>query len=259
MACELALLLRVTQLMEDVWLTCQLDQWWTHPLNLGWINLFARWATSAPFRFWWPLLSPMFSPGFLRFIQERFPAPHRGAEAGTSVAIPQQGRVERLANPEASGLAAIWWKQRSAQPANWDTYDDPPFARTLYQNVLDLPGPDGALVPMQVSIVAVTRHGTHVGWTSDDFFVPPSLWGAGIGWYFLDNLLVELSNGATWCHVVVKRPPKGARHQVALRRSAGVRRAVPENRLPRTALAEPGEGWPGRRRAVPKARFQRGR
>ena len=62
LASDLAFLIRVIQLMEDAWLTCQLDQWWTHPLNLGWINLFARWATSPRFRFWWPLLSPMFSP-----------------------------------------------------------------------------------------------------------------------------------------------------------------------------------------------------
>lgn len=214
---DLPILLRVTQLMEDVWLSCQLDQWWGHPLNLGWINLFARWATSGPFRFWWPVMSPMFSPGFRRFIQDRFPVRAGGSAASEQAADPQRGRVEKLTTLENPGLAAIWWTQRSTQPANLAPYaDERGFSRTLYQNVLDLSGPKAEKVSLQVGLVAVTRHGAHAGWTSDDFFVPPSLWGAGIGWYFLKNLLGELSqSGCATCLAVVKLPPAGLRHQVA--------------------------------------------
>jgi GNAT superfamily N-acetyltransferase len=84
----------------------------------------------------------------------------------------------------------------------------------FYQNVLELPRAKG-VVRMQVGLATVLTHETSVGWTSDDFFVPPSLWGAGIGWDFLQKLLTRVSARASWCHVVVKAPPDGRRHQVA--------------------------------------------
>ena len=200
--------------MEDVWLACELDRWWMHPLNLGWINLFARWATSPAFRFWWPLLAPMFGPGFRRFIHERFPTREDPSNGSSTLAVPQNGLVEEVAHPRQSGLAALWWEERSAQPIDWDKAVTAPFTRVFYQNILELPR-GRKRIRMQVGLAAVTSHENGVGWTSDDFFVPPSLWGAGIGWYFLRNLLRTLSDGASWCSVVVKAPPEGQRHQVA--------------------------------------------
>jgi len=210
---ELAFLLRATQLMEDVWLTCELDRWWFHDLNLGWINLFARWATSEAFRFWWPLLAPMFSPGFRRFIQERFPMRENQAALSSALANPQQGRVRQVDRP-GDGLAATWWQQRSTQPVRWDEPLPASCRRVFYENVLTLPRPAGD-VEMQASLAAVTVCDLGAGWTSDDFFVPPSLWGAGIGWYFLEGLLHEVRKHSSRCYVVVKAPREGQRHQVA--------------------------------------------
>ena len=208
------MLLRVTQLMEDVWLACQLDRWWAYPLNLGWINLFARWATSPPFRFWWPVLAPMFSPGFRQFIQQRFPLRESINDVMGAIADPHKGWIEEIAQPRHSGLAALWWEQRSAQPARWDVMVAAPFGRRFYQNLLTLRRA-GDSVRIQVGLATVTTHEQSVGWTSDDFFVPPSLWGAGIGSHFLNNLLLELSGDAAWCYVIVKAPPKGQAHRVA--------------------------------------------
>jgi hypothetical protein len=242
MAAELSLLLRVMQVMEDVWMACQLDRWWGHPLNLGWINVFARWATSPPFQFWWPLLSPMFSPGFRQFIQQRFPM-RPGASSAESAA-PQKGWVDEVAQPRQSGLAAIWWEQRSAQPARWNTQVPAPYRCRFYQDLLELKRGDAA-VRIQVGLAAVIFHGTTAGWNSDDFFVPPSLWGAGIGGHFLRGLLERVSAEADWCLVVVKAPPPDQAHQVARDdrqafvehyRKVGFR----ETRTGRTATADPG-------------------
>ena len=204
--------------MEDVWLACDLDGWWDHPLNLGWVNVFARWATAPSFRFWWPVVSPMFSPGFRGFIERRFPTPTVAAGQGGPLAgIPQRGRVLPL-TPGAPGqqqLTEIWWSERSTQPLQWQN-------KRLFQNVLDLRHPDRRVMPLQVGIAAVTvqpgasRETSHAGWTSDDFFVPPSLWGAGIGWYFLDNLLRAIAPEFVDCYVVVKAPPPDSRTQVAI-------------------------------------------
>jgi hypothetical protein len=209
-ASDLSCLLRVVQAMEDVWMACDLDEWWGHPFNLGWVNLFARWATAPTFRFWWPLMGPMYSPGFREFLEQRFPPPPPwGHEGGEIVRSAQRARVTELSADAPDGLAAKWWKERSAQPRNWN-------GKTLYQNLLQLPRPGMPPLPMQVGIAAITTRGDLAGWTSDDFFVPPSLWGAGIGWYFLDDLLNALGATFTQCYVVVKAPPVDAQHKVAM-------------------------------------------
>jgi hypothetical protein len=49
-----------------------------------------------------------------------------------------------------------------------------------------------------------------VSWTSDDFFVPPSLWGGGLGHSFLRALIAELTRyGIAQCTVVVNGPDEG--------------------------------------------------
>ncbi len=209
-AMELSVLLRVIQLMEDAWASCELDRWWRHPLNLGWINLFARWATSGSFRFWWPIAAPMFSPGFRQFIQQRFPV----RDDTGRTALPHAGLLETIETPRDSGLAALWWQRRSTQPVAWERPVVDGFGRTYYQNILPLQR--GSMkVRMQAGLAAVTTLGTHVAWTSDDFFVPPSLWGAGIGGAFLLALLDEVETSFTLCHVIVKAPPMGQAYQLA--------------------------------------------
>jgi hypothetical protein len=217
---DLPFFIRVTQLMEDTWMACQLDEWWDHPLNLGWVNMFARWATAPSFRFWWPMLSPMYSPGFNAFINQRFPIPTprtQVAGAAAAINVPQRGRLERLhlTADHRPGLAELWWTHRSTQPRRWKN-------RALYQNLAPLPRPGGPPLEIQVGLAAVALGaelacGTDVGWSSDDFFVPPSLWGAGFGWYFLNDLLRELArNGHCNCYVVVTGVPRDAHHKIAL-------------------------------------------
>ena len=220
-AADLMLLVRVTQLMEDAWTACDLDTWWHHPLNLGWINTFARWATAPSFKFWWPIIAPMFSPGFRNFIEDRFPTPppvERPTEKYLAGVV-QRGRVAPFTEsaPGATHLplAELWWKTRSTQPRHWE-------GRRLFQNLVVL-GDQPSAQPdeVQVGIAAVTIQGDplpkRAGWTSDDFFVPPSLWGTGLGWYFLDNLLGQLhTDGFTDCYVVVKAPPQWEQTKVAI-------------------------------------------
>lgn len=222
---DLLIILRVTQAMEDVWIACELDRWWNHPLNMGWTNLFARWATAPSFRHWWPLFSPMYSPGFRAFIDQRFPG-RSPVEPGRRFGVPQKGTVAALAADAADGLAAVWWKTRSTQPHGWSAsgLSAAWTGRTLYQYLLPQPNPVGEPTQMEVGIVAVREQAGAVGWTSDDFFVPPSLWGTGIGWYFLRGLLIQCkvqtpANATARpgnCYVVVKAPTQNDRNQVSL-------------------------------------------
>lgn len=216
---ELTMLLRVTQFLEDVWLACRLDEWWNHPLNMGWTNLFARWVTSGPFRFWWPVIGPMYSKGFRDFLDERFPLPASRHRSEEDLGVPWEGEVLPLGDPSGSGLAAMWWEERSAQPCPWKPRGDgkkPDAPPIYYENVLTLKRPGSDPVPLQVGLVAVRSAGHVTGWTSDDFFVPPSLWGASIGWYFLDNLLNRFASTYTHAYAVVKDPVSVSGHQMPL-------------------------------------------
>ena len=213
---DLAAFMRVVQLMEDAWVACKLDAWWDHPLNLGWINLFARWATSPSFRYWWPVLCPMYSPGFRDFINERFPVrlpKPNVSEDSAPIDVPQAGVVSRLTRETGSGLSELWWNTRSTQPQNRK-------GRTLYQNLVTLPIAGQHATQLQIGLAAVLQiedGDKAVGWTSDDFFVPPSYWGAGFGWYFLNGLMLNLkTQGYRDCYVVVKAPPHDAHHLIAL-------------------------------------------
>jgi Patatin-like phospholipase len=50
---ELCAALELIQLMEDVFMDLQLDDFWEHPDNRGWAILFMRWARSPRFRGYW--------------------------------------------------------------------------------------------------------------------------------------------------------------------------------------------------------------
>ena len=57
------------QLMENVFLAVQLDQFHAHPLNRGWMNLFRRWTASNQFRAFWPTVRGTYSRPFVDFAE----------------------------------------------------------------------------------------------------------------------------------------------------------------------------------------------
>ena len=69
---DIYILMQVCQLLEDVWLGCKLDEFWSHPLNRGWINYLHRWTGCPCFSERWPIISPLYSIGFRRFMSRRF-------------------------------------------------------------------------------------------------------------------------------------------------------------------------------------------
>ena len=72
---SLHICLMMGQLMEDVWVGGRLEGYETHPLNVGWMNYFQRWATAPTFRMWWPVLRTIFSPNTRRFVEQRLGVP----------------------------------------------------------------------------------------------------------------------------------------------------------------------------------------
>jgi GNAT superfamily N-acetyltransferase len=196
-------LLQAMQVMEDVWQVCDLDTEWRHPLNVGWVNSFARWATADAFVDWWPILAPNFHPGFQRFIREQFfPRAQLQRPMGfvkVSLPRPPQGGV--LDDDLPGGLATLWWTERMRLEPKRQ-------GRSIYEYRLPA---QGSRPELQVALIMVSSEPNDpavVSWTSEDLFVPPSLWGSGIGSEFLPAILDSLAGeGVEYCDVhIISRP-----------------------------------------------------
>ena len=172
-------LVQIIQLMEDVWLTCYLDTHFNDPNNLGWMNMFQRWAYTPIFRLWWPLLKSMYGSKFRRFMEERLDL----ADEDYPVTI-----GEAADQADQDGLAMTYWtRMYGVVPAG-----------TSYAYELHLPfqaesGSTGHVYTIQAGLAFVDLGTAGVArWNSEQFFVPPGLWGAGIGSQFLVKLLEKL-------------------------------------------------------------------
>jgi GNAT superfamily N-acetyltransferase len=211
MCATLHFLVQIIQLMEDVWLGCQLDTHFTDPNNLGWINTFQRWAYTPSFRLWWPLLKSMYGSKFRRFMEERldladedYPETKGAVTLHSSAVIPQ-------------GLAQTYWaRMREKVPAGIKrvfTYD---LGLTLQSEPLQTCNIQGGLAFVGLSPGAPANPRIAV-WRDNEFFIPPGLWGSGIGSAFLRSLLLKLESiGVTTCAVSLaeqKRTDLASRQQ----------------------------------------------
>jgi len=194
-------LVQIIQLMEDAWLACHLETHWNHPNNLGWMNAFQRWAYTPSFRLWWPILKPMYGSKFRRFMEERLSLADEDYPP-TTATVTNQGKNL------PDGVAQIYWKRMHEH--------DPEHGKDKtvysYDLKLTLQSQDGknACYDFQAGLAFLDLSGkTLARWNVEDFFVPPSLWGAGLGARFLNELLVMLKKeGVKNCEVDVKAPPK---------------------------------------------------
>jgi len=72
---QLAACLQLIQLMENVFIALQLDDFWGHPDNRGWVTLFTSWAKCGTFRQAWRQTRSTFGIGFAYFCEHRLGLP----------------------------------------------------------------------------------------------------------------------------------------------------------------------------------------
>jgi GNAT superfamily N-acetyltransferase len=177
---------QIGQLIEDVWVGCQLDDYPFHPLNLGWVNYFHRWASAPAFRALWPTLRTIWSPGTRRFVEERL-------GLGPAVDPSRLYTFSGSALAPTPGVAWKCWTGAGTQPAETD--ED---AQDRWFD-LDLNLPGGKPVPrIQVAVLRVVedRAKREIRMTDDDLFVVPGLWGAGVGTRLLRSVIDALRKEA---------------------------------------------------------------
>lgn len=180
LAASLAAIRRSLRLMEEMYLTADLARHHTHPLYLGVMNYIARWACAPLVRRWWPLLKSLYAPAFTAFLEDRFSLPTLDRRRdGEPLAL--TGTVVRL-HGGRDGFAMTCWRQERRETESVP----PPGARFIgYELCLWDPAP---AYRVQVAQVLVQELGSVVAWNADDFYVPPGLWGTGIGEQFLRAL-----------------------------------------------------------------------
>lgn len=172
LAALVPLFAQVLQLMTDVYVSCHLGQYGDHPLNIAWVNWFARWATTPAFRDLWPLLSPMFNPNMRRYFEDLFELRSAGS--------PRWSEGQVVESESGQGLAFELWK--AVHPGK----DRSGYKTLLFRVTVR----EGWAVDVAL-LFFKEENGVKVWterWTDPDFFVPPSLWQAGIGKAFLEKI-----------------------------------------------------------------------
>jgi hypothetical protein len=95
-AAELHVLAQMLQVMENAYLSLDLEVNYAHPMNRGWMDIFHRWTSAETFRSHWPHLRAEFAREFVRFCERQM---RLGEVIGTPVPLqPDElpGRLNRL-------------------------------------------------------------------------------------------------------------------------------------------------------------------
>lgn len=194
----LGYLMRVAQIMEDLWVAADLDRYWSHPLNEGWMNYFRRWAATPSFRRWWPVIASFYGIGLRAFVGERF---HVGA---SDPASPRHdaanGARAQLHFREVTDSAKFMQESFAARQYGQGRPAPVLSGRRVFAYDLELLGYNGQLseekLPVGLIIVreelvdaAKPDVGWAVIWDVDDLFVPDCLYGAGFVSKLLDAVL----------------------------------------------------------------------
>ena len=209
-------LLRVMQMMEDVWLCADLEHYWSHPLNQGWMNYFYRWSCTPSFRRWWPILGPMYSLGFREFAKDRFgvAVQDKSARPGKERSITAgQLQLSVVTNRTAFRASRTW---QSFQQRHADFNIPTEAGITLFQYELDLLGYDGQLGGKKLlvgfAIVKEQRSTDNrdkvvpagpekdvwtADWQSSQLYIPQALQGGGMLARLLDAVIEHYKGGSS--------------------------------------------------------------
>jgi hypothetical protein len=211
---------RTVLLMEETYYAWDLESTHGQPRSLGVMNCMGRWCHGPPLRMWWPLMKPLHSPPFTRFLETRFNL------VGIQPSEPDGSRedvVTETVEPDTSGLAAYCW-QLTSPPAR---EGGPGYAQTYITLRLHMFYEGTRVYDVQAALVRAFRavDGDVIWWDADDFFVPPGLWGIGVGEDFLKRLGERQrgDRGGEW--VALRTPPIG---DAAAGRSTADRRRMYE-------------------------------
>ncbi|HEX6041377.1 hypothetical protein [Longimicrobium sp.] len=150
--------------LEELYTAESLERTYSHPVHLGLVNYFARWANARTVRAWWPVLRTLHAPPFVRFVERLYGLGGGAPPARVTTAF------------DADGYAALCWLNQHGAPAD-------ARKRRVIAYALEVDGRalQAGLLPCDVSA-------KRVAWEARDFYVAPGLWGVGLGTDFVARL-----------------------------------------------------------------------
>jgi len=180
----------------------------SHPRYMGWLNRFGRWAAAPLFRAWWPWLAAVHSQPVREFLESTFGLP--------AIAHPES-TVRPLSKRSRRGYTWSRWAEAQGGRLKDET--------TQFGLFVPMVGaPNGQLL---AGVVAVRLDdgpdGSRASWKQADLFVPPGLWGVGLGERFLAALSDELGSRGVR-QITVRSEEQASMAWEALYTGAGFRR-----------------------------------
>jgi hypothetical protein len=156
--------------MEQIFHLAQLAEHGSHPLNLGTMNTFGRWTGADLFQQWWPLIRGLYSSPFAAFMERNF-----GLKSHAKVLFKE---LPTAAHRTGFAIQAF-------QLARGDGFDfGQRIVHGFYAESTGTPG-GVALDGIQLGVLVASRFSDGgpaiLCWDANDFFIPPGLWGMGIG------------------------------------------------------------------------------
>jgi len=158
-----------------------------HPRTLGWLNRFGRWAAAPRFVAWWPWLVPLHSRPFTDYMQRTFALPPGPARPGT---------VRPFAEGDSQYALRHWRAWRRTMPPRGSLPEGAEHLET-FGLFVDLGEPWPSVNTAVVDVHRLAGEPAKAYWKADDLFVPPGLWGTGLG----DRLLHGLESWLREHHV----------------------------------------------------------
>jgi GNAT superfamily N-acetyltransferase len=181
-----------------------------HPVYLGTLNYFARWADLPAMRFWWPMLRALHAPGFVTYAEQQF-----GLSGAGGVRAPRYRLAERQFGAGGrSHVERAWLDSGHPEPGPTDT---------CLQLTSALAWGGGA-VEVPLAMLVVRPHLVHTApaderrlalFDADWLFVPPGLWGAGVGSALLRMCAGPGDDALAWAAGLLVRVPQGPRSGLA--------------------------------------------
>jgi hypothetical protein len=171
--------------MEETYYRWELETAYNLPLNLGVMNYFARWANADALRSWWPIVKSMYSPQFTRFMEYQF------GLKGIQPSYPDGAWEDVVAevdrkNPRP-GFATRSWQNQMPAPELTEADRIVCYYLQMFRGGNRVFRIQAALLRYRIVTTENDRH--VITWEAKDFYVPPGLWGIGIGDDFLRRVV----------------------------------------------------------------------